>query len=723
MRKHNRQILVCLFLFSAVMFSCHDLFAAEWVVMETGNTIPLRDIWGSSPEDVFAVGDSGTILHYDGTVWEPDISGTTLGLKGVWGSSSSDVFAVGSSGTILHYNGSSWSAMSSGTTTNLYGIWGSSSSDVFAVGSSGTILHYNGSSWSAMSSGTTTNLYGIWGSSSSDVFAVGSSGTILHYNGSSWSAMGSGTTYSLQAVWGSSTNDVIAVGDHITFRRYNGSVWSSMKPPVPMDWWTYWAVWGTSPNNLYVGSWALSQYDGSTWHTGLVWEYYYIEGIWGSSAQDVFAAVTNGKVAYYGDDSDRDGIINDQDNCPYIVNPDQADDDNDGVGNVCDNCLNVANHDQGDFNFNGTGDACEDSDADGFNDNIDNCPSLPNLLQEDIDGDGYGDACDEGDNYAVLDTQQNKVFVFDMNNNLLHSTDLSVFDSPTMMRDDGKSGWLVKGIVNGFWKICHIDTSGAVRLLFTNANVNTGGSSYSGVHNGNIVVNNIDTGNTFLYDKSGILISSKDVWNDPEGWSFDYTKMGSVAGLIDGNIAVFPELGASAGGGVGYTPYVYIYDSNLNLIKKSDISSEHILVYSVVGLSNGGFAGLGNTDGGDRDTHLFHFNSDGSLASRYDMRQDIPSITSSTFMGVGITATEDGGVIVTQYNGSKVWIYHSPPNEVDLTGAGVTNIGGVGGSYFQATIPGCTVWPEVISKYNAYVNGQAAWSEVIECYQQYVSNQ
>jgi hypothetical protein len=249
-----------------------------------------------------------------------------------------------------------------------------------------------------------------------------------------------------------------------------------------------------------------------------------------------------------------------------------------------------------------------------------------------------------------------------------------------MIRDDGKSGWLVKGIANGFWKICHIDTSGAVRLLFTDANVNTGGSSYSGVRNGNIVVNNIDTGYTFLYDKSGTLISSKDVWNDPAGWTFSHTMMGSVAGLIDGNIAVLPELGA----GAGYTPYVYIYDSNLNLIKKSDISSEHILVYSVVGLSSGGFAGLGNTDGSDYDTHLFYFNADGSLASRYDLRANMPSLS---FMSVGISATEDGGVIVTQYNGSKVWIFHSPPQQVDLAGTGVTNIGGVGGSYFQAEVP------------------------------------
>jgi hypothetical protein len=62
-------------------------------------------------------------------------------LYGVWGSSGSDVFAVGDYGTIVHYDGSSWSSMSSGTGNGLDGVWGSSGSDVFAVGDSGTILH------------------------------------------------------------------------------------------------------------------------------------------------------------------------------------------------------------------------------------------------------------------------------------------------------------------------------------------------------------------------------------------------------------------------------------------------------------------------------------------------------------------------------------------------------------------------------------------------------
>jgi hypothetical protein len=69
-------------------------------------------------------------------------TGTSAGLLGVWGSSATDVYAVGETGTMLHYDGVNWSAVESGTEVDLYGIWGSSSTNVYAVGGQGTILHY-----------------------------------------------------------------------------------------------------------------------------------------------------------------------------------------------------------------------------------------------------------------------------------------------------------------------------------------------------------------------------------------------------------------------------------------------------------------------------------------------------------------------------------------------------------------------------------------------------
>ena len=63
----------------------------------------LFDVWSSSGSDVFAVGDSAAILHYDGNSWTVMTSGTTNNLKGVWGASGLDVYTVGQSGTLLHY--------------------------------------------------------------------------------------------------------------------------------------------------------------------------------------------------------------------------------------------------------------------------------------------------------------------------------------------------------------------------------------------------------------------------------------------------------------------------------------------------------------------------------------------------------------------------------------------------------------------------------------------
>ena len=38
----------------------------------------------------------------------------------------------------------------------------------------------------------------------------------------------------------------------------------------------------------------------------------------------------------WGDDIDGDGVRDAQDNCPDLVNPDQADSDGDGIGDACD---------------------------------------------------------------------------------------------------------------------------------------------------------------------------------------------------------------------------------------------------------------------------------------------------------------------------------------------------------------------------------------------------
>jgi uncharacterized repeat protein (TIGR01451 family) len=206
------------------------------------------------------VGDAGTIVHYDGTTWSAMTSPPSDHLYGVWGSSSNDVFAVGRYGLILHYDGADWTEMSSGMYEHLQGVWGSASTDVFAVG--GTIYHYDGSAWSAqdcydgaacsaMDSGTGASLHGVWGSSGSDVFAVGDHGgwpTILHYDGASWSEIGSGYwSEPLSDVWGISGSDVFAVGG--TILHYDGTGWSEMTSGTTQH---LGGVWGTRGGDVFA---------------------------------------------------------------------------------------------------------------------------------------------------------------------------------------------------------------------------------------------------------------------------------------------------------------------------------------------------------------------------------------------------------------------------------------------------------------------------------------
>src|SRR5262249_33958018 len=71
----------------------------------SGTLVTLHKIWGSSPRDLYVVGDAGTILHSTGNgVWSAQSPGGK-DLLGVWGSSASDLYAVGDGGVIWHSTG------------------------------------------------------------------------------------------------------------------------------------------------------------------------------------------------------------------------------------------------------------------------------------------------------------------------------------------------------------------------------------------------------------------------------------------------------------------------------------------------------------------------------------------------------------------------------------------------------------------------------------------
>ncbi|WP_428267895.1 thrombospondin type 3 repeat-containing protein [Haliangium sp.] len=58
-------------------------------------------------------------------------------------------------------------------------------------------------------------------------------------------------------------------------------------------------------------------------------------------------------------DEDGDSILDDDDNCPTVANPDQLDTDDDSRGDACDNCPGIANMNQDNRDGDGVGDVCD----------------------------------------------------------------------------------------------------------------------------------------------------------------------------------------------------------------------------------------------------------------------------------------------------------------------------------------------------------------------------
>ncbi len=86
-------------------------------------------------------------LCVDDCVWTKASINADVDLYAVWGSDAKAVWAVGESGTALYYNGIKWVSVDSGVSKRLDCVHGSAADDVYAVTSSGKVIRWDGSEW------------------------------------------------------------------------------------------------------------------------------------------------------------------------------------------------------------------------------------------------------------------------------------------------------------------------------------------------------------------------------------------------------------------------------------------------------------------------------------------------------------------------------------------------------------------------------------------------
>jgi hypothetical protein len=154
----------------------------RWNLDATPTTQDLLGVWLASATEGFAVGNS-VMLHYREGTWQTVTGVQARRMNGVWGFNSNDVWAVGNNGTALRWNGSAWNALPTNTSLALRGVWGSGPNDVWVVGEGGIVLRWNGLEFQRVQLGTTGTISKVWGTAADRVYLLGNRGQAWVWNG------------------------------------------------------------------------------------------------------------------------------------------------------------------------------------------------------------------------------------------------------------------------------------------------------------------------------------------------------------------------------------------------------------------------------------------------------------------------------------------------------------------------------------------------------------
>jgi len=315
----------------------------EWVPVETGHPsgLGLASVWGSGPDDVWAVGAKGSVIHWDGATWASTPIDTNYSLQSVYGTGPNDVWIVSTASLIHRSTGFANGTATFVAETPLYenpqfpttaapllAVWATAPGDVWISGkyraSKGALFETSwrtrpgdgGVAWTAVSAFGNTNItYAIWGSGPNDVWMVGAKGATgtsfaSHTNGVSatdggmpvWTEVDTATFSVLRSIHGTASNDVWAVGHTGTIRHYTGGpTWEIVDSPTSHNLRGVWAaaaddVWAVGENGTVL------HYDGKEWKPSTVampkGDTRHLYAVWGSGPSDVWA-VGDGIVLHY----------------------------------------------------------------------------------------------------------------------------------------------------------------------------------------------------------------------------------------------------------------------------------------------------------------------------------------------------------------------------------------------------------------------------------------
>ncbi len=158
----------------------------------------INSIWGISSNDLYAVGNNGSIAHYDGTNWQKIESGTGADINDIFGAINSStgetgIYVVASSilynperkfikivdNKIVYQKDFEYEIF-------LSSVWLAAGRKIYVTTWNGKIYTFNNNHWKILDYKTEYAQTHIRGTDYNDIFVAGSFGFLTHFNGVTW---------------------------------------------------------------------------------------------------------------------------------------------------------------------------------------------------------------------------------------------------------------------------------------------------------------------------------------------------------------------------------------------------------------------------------------------------------------------------------------------------------------------------------------------------------
>jgi len=207
---------------------------------------PLQAIWAFSDSNI-VITNGGSIGWFDGKNVRLDCGVNPLltgAINKIWGRNRGDLYVVGNSGNIAHYDGISWKKIESGTTTNIYDVSGITGKDgsqriYCAVSDFETtlkgVLEISNNHISTLTSNIFGNIYTAWAPNTNQLYAGGHG--LFKYANNVWTKINIDASL-VTRIRGDAVNNIFAVGGSGLITHFNGVNWQNQLVEVNASFWS-----------------------------------------------------------------------------------------------------------------------------------------------------------------------------------------------------------------------------------------------------------------------------------------------------------------------------------------------------------------------------------------------------------------------------------------------------------------------------------------------------